>query len=153
LAKTPILLAKAFPTGLARSCWESTIGVLSDGKELFANRNAGPVGKALPTATCSVDEGRTPSTRLSFPSPTGLQWLLVKASPTVSQSCWQRITRQGFSNSMSWLLAKPLDKVVGKGTLLAKLACFAREKALLCQQLCPMLGNNFFPFLLLLSCL
>jgi hypothetical protein len=47
----------------------------------------------------------------------------------VSQSCWQRITRQGFANSFSWLLAKPLDKVVGKETLLAKLACFAGEKA------------------------
>jgi hypothetical protein len=54
LAKTPILLAKAFPTGLARSYWESTVGVLSDGKELFANRNAGPVGKASPTTTCSI---------------------------------------------------------------------------------------------------
>jgi hypothetical protein len=43
LAKTPILLAKAFPTGLACSCWESTVGVLSEGKELFTNRNAGPV--------------------------------------------------------------------------------------------------------------
>jgi hypothetical protein len=34
------------------SCWERTVGVLSDGKELFANRNAGPVGKASPTAMC-----------------------------------------------------------------------------------------------------
>jgi hypothetical protein len=66
---------------------------------------------------------------LPFPSPTELQWLLAKASPTVSQSCWQRITRQGFANSLFWLLAKPLDEAVGKGTLLAKLACFAGEKA------------------------
>jgi hypothetical protein len=59
---------------------------------------------------------------LPFPSPTGLQRLL----------------------------AKPLDKVVGKGTLLAKLACFAGKKAQLRQQLCPMLlaklGNIFFLF-------
>jgi hypothetical protein len=68
----------------------------------------------------------------------------------VSQPCWQRITRHGFANSLFWLLAKPLDKAVGKGTLLEKLACFARKKDQLCQQLCPMLlaklGNNFFPF-------
>jgi hypothetical protein len=57
LAKTPILLAKAFATGFPSSCWERTIGVLSDGKELFANRNAGPVGKASPTTTCTVGEG------------------------------------------------------------------------------------------------
>jgi hypothetical protein len=66
----------------------------------------------------------------------------------VSQSCWQRITRQDFANSLFWLLAKPLDKAVGKGTLLAKLACFAGKKAQLCQQLCPMLlaklGTLFF---------
>jgi hypothetical protein len=43
-----------------------------------------------------------------------------------------------------------MDKAVGKGTLLAKLACFAGEQAQLCLQLCPMLlgklGNNFFSF-------
>jgi hypothetical protein len=71
LAKTPTLLAKAFPTGSPSSCWERTVGVLSDGKDLFANRNVGPVGKASPTATCTVGEGGTASTRLPLPSPTG----------------------------------------------------------------------------------
>jgi hypothetical protein len=83
LAKTPTLLAKAFPTGFTSSCWERTVGVLSDGKGLFANRNAGPVGKASPTAMCIVGEGGTPSARLPLPSPTGKRRLLAKTG-------WQR---------------------------------------------------------------
>jgi hypothetical protein len=79
LAKTPTLLAKAFPTGFPSSCWERTIGVLSDGKELFANRNAGPIGKASPTATCTVGEGGTPSARLPLRSPTGKRRLSAKS--------------------------------------------------------------------------
>jgi hypothetical protein len=71
LAKTPTLLAKAFPIGFPSSCWERTVGVLSDGKELFVNRNAGPVGKVSPTTTCTVGEGGTPSAQLPLPSPTG----------------------------------------------------------------------------------
>jgi hypothetical protein len=71
------------------------MGVISDGKELLANRNAGPVGKALPTATCTVGEG----------------------GGGVSSAA---VT---FTNRTA------MDKAVGKGTLLAKLTCFAGEQA------------------------
>jgi hypothetical protein len=75
------------------------------------------------------------------------------------------VVGEGFANSVTVLLAtnytsglcQQLVLAVGKGTLLTKLACFAGKKAQLCQQFCPMLlaklGNNFFPFILLFSCL
>jgi hypothetical protein len=123
LAKTPTLLVKAFPTGFPSSCWERTVGALSDGKELFANRNAGPVGKASPTAMCTVGEGGTLSARMSLPSPTGKRRLLAKTG-------WQRgrqLCKQlGLPTASVELLANPLDKAVGK-------------EAKLCQQLWPML--------------
>jgi hypothetical protein len=134
LVKTPTLLAKAFPTGFSSSCWERTVGVLSDGKELFANRNAGPVGKASPTATCTVGKGGAPSTQLPLPSPTGKRRLLAKSGwqrerqlcqqlglPTASvhvvgksagQGCWQRT--QLCQQHGPKLLAKPARGSGGK---------------------------------------
>jgi hypothetical protein len=92
---------------------------------------------------------------LPFPSPKGLQQLLAKASPIVSQPFWQRIPRHGFANSLFWLLAKPLDKDVGKGTLLEKLACFAGKKPSFANIFVPCCWQSweiiFFPFLLLFS--
>jgi hypothetical protein len=107
LAKTPTLLAKAFPTGFPSSYWERTVGVLSDEKELFANRNADPVGKASPTAMCTIGEGGTPSARLSLPSPTGEATAVGKGNGSFANSlvCQQH---------RSMLLANPLDKTVGK---------------------------------------
>jgi hypothetical protein len=111
LVKTPTLLAKAFPTGFSSSCWERTVGVLSDGKELFANRNAGPVGKASPTATCTVGKGGRRQLSCRYLRRQG------------SDGCWQSPVGKGndsFANSLvcqqhrSMLLANPLDKAVGK---------------------------------------
>jgi hypothetical protein len=98
LAKTPTLLAKAFPTGFPSSCWERIVAVLSDGKELFANRNAGPAGKALPKAMCTVGEGGTPSAQLPLPSPTRKRRLLAKTG-------WQRERQlcQQFALPTAWL--------------------------------------------------
>jgi hypothetical protein len=136
-SKTPTLLAKAFPTGFPSYCWERTVGVLSDEKELFANRNAGPVGKASPTAMCTVGEGGTPSAQLPLPSPTGKRRLLAKtgwqrspALPTVcfansmGRSCWQSRRASGGSPALPTALAHAVGK-----------------------------AENFFPFLLLFSSL
>jgi hypothetical protein len=105
-------LAKAFPTGFPSSCWERTVGVLSDGKELFANRNSGPVGKASPTALFAVGEEGTPSARMPLSLPTGKRRLLAKSSwqreRQLCQQLWPRLlaklgfppeARVGFANS------------------------------------------------------
>jgi hypothetical protein len=157
LAKTQTLLAKAFPTGFPSYCWERAVGVLSDGKELFANRNSGPVGKASPTAMCAVGEEGTPSARMPLPSPTGKRRLLAK-------SCWQRewqLCQQlalptasgeavgkaaGFANSFGPACWQSWARASGEAylcqqpgpKLLAKLGRLLR-KAQLCQQLWPML--------------
>jgi hypothetical protein len=110
------LLAKAFPTGFPSSCWERTVGVLSDGKELFANRNSGPVGKASPTAMCAVGEEGTPSARMPLPSPTGKRRLLAK-------SCWQR----------EWQLCQQLALPTASGEAVGKSAgqgCWQKSPAL-----------------------
>jgi hypothetical protein len=113
-------LAKAFPTELARFCWESTVGILSDGKEHFANSHV----------FCWRKENAVSSTVVPFANRIAMvvgegfanSVIVLLATNYTSRLCQQLVLAVGKATGQSCWQRNPIDK--------ADMFCWEKSPAL-----------------------